>query len=777
MIDLPQIIILRQFEKQILAFFSFVRAVFAHIGIERRDEFVELIDLAVVQFFDFLPNQFQMGFAIAASDRREIGMQRAADDALESFQHFGHVPIFERNARRHELIGIGKNDIFESVQNRVFELAALEHVVAQTVYRFALGIHDVVVFEQILSDIEVASFDAFLRRFDRFRNEPRFDGDIGLFVHAEERHAIFEFLAAEDAQQIVVQRQEETACARIALTPGAPAQLIVDAARFVPFGAQDKQTADGLNFFLFFGALGLEFFQHRRIIRIGIIAAARPASQKLGIAAEQNIRPAAGHVRRYRHCPLAPGLRDDLGFALVIFRIQNVVRNPEPFDGAAENFALFDAHRADQNRLTFRMALFDLLGNRFDLYFLVKVNHVLIIFSDNRFCRRNAHDIEFVYLFEFFGFRIGRPRHAGEFVVHAEIILERDGCQCLALGLDFDAFFGFYRLMQPVRPPPAVHHAAGKIVDDDDFAIFDDIVLVEFIQSMRFERFVDVMQVFDIFRIVYILDFQVVFEFFNPGFVERHAVRFFVDRVILVAFEERNEFVDFFVKIEILFQLPRYDERRPGFVDQNRVDLVDNRIAMPALNIIRQLVLHVVAQIIEAEFVVRSVGNVAIVGVSARFVVQIGQNLAHRKPQKLVYLPHPIGVAASQIIVYRDQMRALSFQCVEIHRARGDERLAFARFHFRNHPPMQHDPADELHIIMPHVQNPPARLADRRKRLRQNIVERRAVFDHRLEFRRLRLQLLVGQALNSRFQTVYLNDNGAQFPHHALMARPEYLLK
>ena len=50
-------------------------------------------------------------------------------------------------------------------------------------------------------------------------------------------------VGAEDAHQIVFQRQEEVRAAWIALPAGAAAQLVVDAPALVAFGADDEQAA------------------------------------------------------------------------------------------------------------------------------------------------------------------------------------------------------------------------------------------------------------------------------------------------------------------------------------------------------------------------------------------------------------------------------------------------------------------------------------------------------------------------------------------------------
>ena len=58
------------------------------------------------------------------------------------------------------------------------------------------------------------------------------------------QHAV-QAVGAEDAHQVVLQRQEELRAAGIALTAGAAAQLVVDAAALVALGADDVEAAGG----------------------------------------------------------------------------------------------------------------------------------------------------------------------------------------------------------------------------------------------------------------------------------------------------------------------------------------------------------------------------------------------------------------------------------------------------------------------------------------------------------------------------------------------------
>ncbi len=52
------------------------------------------------------------------------------------------------------------------------------------------------------------------------------------------------------------------------------------------------------------------------------------------------------------------------------------------------------------------------------------------------------------------------------------------------------------------------------------------------------------------------------------------------------------------------------DERRARLVDEDGVDLVDDGVVVPALDAVLEPDRHVVAQVVEAELVVRAVGDV-----------------------------------------------------------------------------------------------------------------------------------------------------------------------
>ena len=69
---------------------------------------------------------------------------------------------------------------------------------------------------------------------------------------------------------------------------------------------------------------------------------------------------------------------------------------------------------------------------------------------------------------------------------------------------------------------------------------------------------------------------------------------------------------------------------------------------------------HVVAQVVEAEFVVRAVGDVAGVGLLPLVRVHAALNRADGEAQARVERAHPFHVAAGQVVVDRDDVDALA---------------------------------------------------------------------------------------------------------------------
>ncbi len=326
--------------------------------------------------------------------------------------------------------------------------------------------------------------------------------------------------------------------------------------------------------------------------------------------------------------------------------------------------------------------------------------------------------------------------------------------------------------METVAPAAAGHQAAGELVDDDDLAVVHHVVHVAAEQRVPAQRLVDVVEQRHVGRVVEAARLQAVAEHRlgvgHAAFGQRHRLVLLVDDVVAGELEGfaifrfdvalgdgaelqlRDDAIDLVVEVGRLLGRAGDDQRRAGFVDQDRVDFVDNREVVAALDVLRQLELHVVAKVVEPELVVGAVGDVAAVGDLALGVVQVVLDDADRHAEEAVDAAHPLRVAPRQVVVHRDDVDAFAGEGVEIRGQRGDERLAFARLHFGDLALVQDHAADELHVEVPHVEHAAPGFADDREGFGQDGVERFAATDPLAELGGLGAELIVGQGPQSR---------------------------
>ena len=106
---------------------------------------------------------------------------------------------------------------------------------------FTLAVDDVIIFNHALADIEVVPFDAHLSLLDGFADHAVLDGFV--FWEAGCLHQALDIVVGEAAHQVIVEAEIKTGLAGVALAPGAPAQLVIDAAGFVALGAEHEEAA------------------------------------------------------------------------------------------------------------------------------------------------------------------------------------------------------------------------------------------------------------------------------------------------------------------------------------------------------------------------------------------------------------------------------------------------------------------------------------------------------------------------------------------------------
>ena len=104
-----------------------------------------------------------------------------------------------------------------------------------------LCVHNIVVVQDILTDVEVASLNLSLRRLNDLGQRLTLNRHV--LIHIQCTHHVFQTVTCENTHQIILDRQEEPALALVTLTAGTTTELVVDTAGFMTFCTKDVQTA------------------------------------------------------------------------------------------------------------------------------------------------------------------------------------------------------------------------------------------------------------------------------------------------------------------------------------------------------------------------------------------------------------------------------------------------------------------------------------------------------------------------------------------------------
>ena len=459
------------------------------------------------------------------------------------------------------------------------------------------------------------------------------------------------------------------------------------------------------------------------------------AGHELGVAAEQDVGAAASHVGGDGDHADTAGLRDDLCFLLVELGVEDDVADAFALEDLAEQLGFFDAGGADQNGLLCLVETRDLVGDGEVFFLRGAIDDVGVLDAKHLAVGGDDDDVELVDLVELGGFGLGGAGHSAEFLVHAEVVLEGDGGERLVFLADGDAFFCFDCLVEAVGPAAAGHEAAGELVDDDDLAVFDDVLDVALVEGVGLDGDLDVVLEVPVLGVGDVADAEQAFDLLPALVGDGDGAGLLVDDEVagpclglegldqLASLELGDDDVDAGVLVGGLVGGAGDDERGAGLVDEDGVDLVDDAVVVTALDLIFELELHVVAEVVEAELVVGAVGDVGAVGVAALLVVEVVDDDADGEAEEAVDLAHPLGVALGEVVVDGDDVDAVAGERVEIAGKRGDEGLAFAGLHLGDLAGVEDHAADELHIEVAHADGALAGLADDGEGLGEDVVE------------------------------------------------------
>ena len=346
-------------------------------------------------------------------------------------------------------------------------------------------------------------------------------------------------------------------------------------------------------------------------------------------------------------------------------------------------------------------------------------------------------DLQLVGLLELHFFSLGGAGHAGEARVEQEEVLVGDRSKRLGFGLNRQALLGLDRLVLAIAPAAPRHHPAGELVDDHRIAAAHDVVHILDEQLLGLEGVVDVVGP-GIGRIEQVVHPQHLFGLGVALVGERAAALLFIHLVVALGIDAvlaqlggTHQLGRHLGRPLILLLGPLHlagdDQRRAGFVDQDRVDFINHAVVEVALHHFGDVGRHVVAEVVEPQLRVGGVGDVAAVVDPPAGRVHVLLDQAHAQAQEAMDLAHPLGVAAGQVIVHRHHVHTAARQGVEVGRQRGHQGLALAGLHLGDLAVVQHHAADQLHVEVAHAQHPPAGLAHHGKGLGQQLIEQAAL--------------------------------------------------
>ena len=126
------------------------------------------------------------------------------------------------------------------------------------------------------------------------------------------------------------------------------------------------------------------------------------------------------------------------------------------------------------------MTLHNVVNDGIHLAFESGVNQVGLVDPNHFPVSRDGDHTDLVGRSKLCCFRFCSTRHAStrSLRVQTEVVLQGHGRQCLVFRFDLHALFGFDRLVHAVVVSTSRQDTARVLVDDHDFTIFDDVVLV-----------------------------------------------------------------------------------------------------------------------------------------------------------------------------------------------------------------------------------------------------------------------------------------------------------
>ena len=139
--------------------------------------------------------------------------------------------------------------------------------------------------------------------------------------------------------------------------------------------------------------------------------------------------------------------------------------------------------------------------------------------------------------------------HAGELVVHTEVVLKGDRGEGLVFLFDLHALFGFNGLVNTFGPATTLENTAGELVDDLHLAALHDVVLVALVQLFGLQGDRELVHEVCLDVVVQVVDLESSFDALNSFFERDNDSLVFLDLVVDIALQRAHDRCEAIVKL------------------------------------------------------------------------------------------------------------------------------------------------------------------------------------------------------------------------------------
>ena len=269
--------------------------------------------------------------------------------------------------------------------------------------------------------------------------------------------------------------------------------------------------------------------------------------------------------------------------------------------------------------------------------------------------------------------------------------------------------------MEPFGESAAFTESSGKLIDDDDLTVLYHIVNIFFEEVVCFERLIEVVGKRGIFQRVEVVHFEEILcllqslfghdngtvFLINDKITGHHLVFTRLGRQLFASLHLLGDLVGFGIVVVVTLGWPGDDQRCPCLIDENGVDFIDDGVVVLTLYLLIKTDFHVVTQVVEAVFVVGTVGDVGIVlSLSLLLVIDVRGDTADAVTEELVEYPHLFGVTLGKIVVDGDDVYPFACHGIEYDSKGGDEGFSLTGLHLGDVAVMQYHTPDHLHVIV-----------------------------------------------------------------------------